>query len=343
MKIRDLLIRAHEIGASDLHITVGSPPVFRLNGELQPMQRAPLRPSDTEEMVRGLIGAEGFEELVRVGELDTSIGIPGISRFRLNCYRQRACYAVVARVIPSRIPTLRELGLPPVLRTLTEYTQGLVLVCGPTGAGKSTTLAAMINEINQTMRRHIVTLENPIEYLHSHRYSLVNQREVGFDTRSFPDGLRAALRQDPDVILVGEMRDAETIRTVITAAETGHLIFATLHTMSATATIERIVDVFPSEQQDMVRSQLATVLVAIISQRLLRRRDAQGRVAALEVLINTPAIANQIRTNKLHQVESTIQTGRGVGMQTMEMAVAELIKRGAIRREDGRPYLKRAA
>jgi len=343
MEIRDLLIKAHEQSASDIHITVGSPPVFRINGELMPLQAAPLRPSDSESMIRDLIGEEGFKSLIDEGEFDSSIGIPGVSRFRLNCYRQRSCYAMVARVIPSRVPSLREMGLPPVLKTFIKKHQGLVLVCGPTGSGKSTTLAAMINEINQTMRHHIVTLENPIEYLHNHACSLVNQREVGFDTHSFSNGLRASLRQDPDVILVGEMRDAETTRTVITAAETGHLVFATLHTMSAVGTIERIVDVFPHEQQHMVRSQLANVLVSIVSQRLFRRADGSGRVAALEIMVNTPAIANQIRMDKLHQVESAIQTGASVGMQTMAVAVNNLVKQGLIRRDVGLPYMKRAS
>jgi len=343
MEIRDLLIKAHESSASDIHITVGSPPVYRINGELRPLQARPLRPSDSEKMIRDLIGEEGFKALVEQGEYDSSIGIAGVSRFRLNCYRQRACYAMVARVIPSRVPSLHEMGLPPVLKTFIKKHQGLVLVCGPTGSGKSTTLAAMINEINQTMRHHIVTLENPIEYLHNHASSLVNQREVGFDTHSFSNGLRASLRQDPDVILVGEMRDAETTRTVITAAETGHLVFATLHTMSAVGTIERIVDVFPHEQQHMVRSQLANVLVSIISQRLFRRADGSGRIAAQEIMVNTPAIANQIRMDKLHQVESAIQTGASVGMQTMAVAVSNLVKRGLIRRDAGLPYMKRAS
>ncbi len=333
-------MKAFEQSASDIHITVGSPPVFRINGELRPLQLGPLRPSDTEALIREIIGEEGFKRLQEEGEFDASVGIPGVSRFRLNCYRQRACYAMVARVIPSKVPTIGDMGLPDILRKLIQQPQGLVLVCGPTGSGKSTTLAAMINEINQTMRHHIVTLENPIEYLHSHGNSLVNQREVGFDTTSFSSGLRAALRQDPDVILVGEMRDAETTRTVITAAETGHLVFATLHTMSAPATIERIVDVFPHEQQEMVRSQLATVLVGILSQRLFRRVDGRGRVAALEILINTPAIANMIRQDKLHQVSSALQTGRNLGMQTMSMAVSQLVQQRLIRREDGLPYMQ---
>jgi len=338
MDIRELLARAVEIHASDLHLTVGSPPVYRVGGELHPTG-ARLKPADTEAAAEQILSETQREQLRINGECDGSFGLPGLSRFRLNVYRQRSCLALAIRVIPSKVPTLEELGLPEVLVELLQHRQGLILVTGPTGSGKSTTLAAMIHHVNTTMRRHIVTLENPIEYLHNHAASLVNQREVGFDTLSFERGLRAALRQDPDVILVGEMRDAETIRTVITAAETGHLVLATVHTLSAGATVERVVDVFPAEQQVQVRGQLATALVGVVSQRLFRRAKGRGRVAALEVMVNKPAVANLIRQGKLHQLASQLQAGRGQGMITMRAAVGALLQAGKIRREDALPYL----
>jgi twitching motility protein PilT len=309
-----------------------------VGGELQPTGTR-LRPEDTEAAVAELLSETQLEQLRTTGEVDGSFGLPGVSRFRLNVYRQRSCLALAIRVIPSTVPTLEEMGLPNVLKDLCQHRQGLILVTGPTGSGKSTTLAAMIHHINTTARRHIVTLENPIEYLHNHAASLVNQREVGFDTLSFELGLRAALRQDPDVILVGEMRDTETIRTVITAAETGHLVLATVHTLSAGATIERVVDVFPAAQQAQVRGQLATALVGVVSQRLFRRAKGRGRIAAIETMINTPAIANLIRQGKLHQLASMLQAGRSQGMVTMRAAVEALLKAGTIRREDALPYL----
>ncbi len=340
MDIRNLLATAHKLGATDFHATVGAPPVYRVHGRLQPHGEQRLTPADTEAMVRQLLSEPQLELLKRHGEYDSSIGLPGVSRFRLNCYRQRSSYALAARVIPSKVPTIDELGLPQVLKVVVREKQGLVLVTGPTGSGKTTTLAAMIHSINAAMPKHIVTLENPIEYMHRHGKSLVNQREVGFDTGSFASGLRAALRQDPDIILIGEMRDLETTRTAITAAETGHLVLATLHTVSAASSMERIIDVFPPEQQDMVRSQLATVLVATVSQRLFARLDGEGLVAALEILRNNKAVANLVRHAKFHQLDSIMQTSIEQGMQTMPKAVTALLRAGRIHRDDARPYLK---
>ncbi|MBE3555427.1 MAG: PilT/PilU family type 4a pilus ATPase, partial [Thermicanus sp.] len=259
------------------------------------------------------------------GEVDLSYSLPGISRYRVNVYRQRGGVSIAARVIPSHIPSLGELQMPKVLREVAEKPHGLFLVTGPTGSGKSTTLAAMINYINETQAKHIVTLEDPIEYLHPHKRSIVDQREIGNDTMSFASGLRASLRQDPDVILVGEMRDLETISTAITAAETGHLVLATLHTNDAAQTVDRIIDVFPAEQQGQIRLQVAEVLIGILSIRLLPLAKGKGRVAATEILINTPAAANLIRQNKSHQLRSLMQTGRALGMHTMEMHIRELL------------------
>jgi twitching motility protein PilT len=268
---------------------------------------------------------EQWRTFREAGEIDFSYGIPGVSRYRVNVYRQRGCCSIAARIVPDAVPALADLGLPEVVKTFAEKPHGLVLVTGPTGSGKSTTLAALIDHINRTQRKHVITLEDPIEYLHRHRLSIIDQREVGLDTRSFAQALRAALRQDPDVILVGEMRDLETVSTALTAAETGHLVFATLHTTDAVQTIDRIIDVFPPEQQGQVRLQLSMVLQGVIAQRLYRTLDGKGRVAAVEVCVNTPAIANLIRTEKTHQIRSAMQTGRVHGMQTMESHLKELV------------------
>jgi twitching motility protein PilT len=330
--IKKLLKYACDKSASDLHVTVGSPPVFRIDGELRRLDIAPLTPADTEEMAKEVIKENMYPVFLDKGELDFSYSLPGVSRFRVNAYHQRNCISLVARVVPAGIPSLESLNLPPVLRKFCHKPQGLVLVTGPTGSGKSTTLAAMIDYINKTMRKHIMTLEDPIEYLHRHQLSIVNQREVGFDTKDFASGLRASLRQDPDVILVGEMRDLETISTAITAAETGHLVFATLHTSDAPQTIDRIIDVFPGNQQPQMRIQLASVLVSIISQRLFPKIGG-GRVAATEILVNTPAVANLIRMEKVHQIKSLMQTGRDQGMHTMEMSIKELLGQNIVSRE----------
>lgn len=340
--IKKLLKYAFDKGASDLHITVGSAPVFRIDGDLKRLDIPPLQPSDTEAMARELISEQMYPKFMEKGELDFSYGLPGTSRFRINAYHQRGCIGIVARVIPTSIPTLEELQLPEILQKFCHKPQGLVLVTGPTGSGKSTTLAAMIDYINRTMRKHIITLEDPIEYLHKHQLSIVNQREIGFDTSSFANGLRASLRQDPDVILVGEMRDLETITTAITAAETGHLVFATLHTSDAPQTIDRIIDVMPGHQQPQVRLQLASVLVGIVSQRLFPKVGG-GRAVATEILVNTPAIANLIRIEKVHQIKSLLQTGRDFGMHTLETSIKDLIASGTITRESAQHFLQERA
>ncbi|RDU35044.1 type IV pili twitching motility protein PilT [Neobacillus piezotolerans] len=337
----DLILRAaFEHKSSDIHLTVGIPPVFRINGELRKYGKEPLLPQDTEGMAKSIVPADKWDAFKERGELDFSYSIAGLSRFRVNTYHQRNCIAMALRTVPTKIPTIDEIGMPDTLHKLAEKPQGLVLVTGPTGSGKSTTLASMIHYMNQTMRKHIITLEDPIEYLHKHGNSIIDQREVGMDTGNFANGLRAALRQDPDVILVGEMRDLETIQTAITAAETGHLVLATLHTSSAPATINRILDVFPPGQQAQIRIQLASVLVGIVSQRLFPTSDKRGRKAATEIMINNPAIANLIRNEKVHQIPSVMQTSRALGMHTLESNIKELIEKGFIQREVAEPFLQ---
>lgn len=339
-RIDHLLRAGFELKASDIHITVAVPPVFRINGELKRYGKEILSPADAEEMAKTIVPDGKWEVFQEMGELDFSYSIPKVSRFRVNVFKQRGCVALAIRIVPTKIPMIEELNLPDVLTKVTEKAQGLILVTGPTGSGKSTTLAAMINYMNRTMRKHIITLEDPIEYLHSHGNSIIDQREVGYDTKSFANALRAALRQDPDAILVGEMRDFETIHIAITAAETGHLVFGTLHTSSAPASVERIIDVFEPAQQPQVRTQLASVLLAIISQRLFKTADGKGRRAATEILVNNPAIANLIRSDKIHQIESVIQTNRALGMQTLEMSIKELMQSGVITKEAAMPYLQ---
>lgn len=339
-KIEQLLRAGYELKASDIHVTVGVPPVMRINGELRKYGKEPVKPEETEGMARSIIPENLWGKFKENGELDFSYGLPGISRFRINIYHQRSCMAMAIRIVPTKIPTLDELELPDVLKKVAGKPQGLVLVTGPTGSGKSTTLAAIIQYINQTMRKHIITLEDPIEYLHKHGNSIIDQREVGFDTLNFANGLRAALRQDPDVILVGEMRDLETIQTAITAAETGHLVFGTLHTGSAPATINRIIDVFPPAQQPQIRLQLATVLEATISQRLFQTFDRKGRKAAIEIMINNAAVANLIRNEKIHQIMNIMQTSKAYGMVTLEMSIKELLVSGLITQEAADPYLQ---
>ncbi|RKP57213.1 type IV pilus twitching motility protein PilT [Cohnella endophytica] len=328
--ILELLRTAHERKASDLHITVGSPPIVRINGMLQPVGEENVSGEQAEAMAFALITDEQKEKFRQAGEIDFSYELEEISRYRINAYRQRGKVSIAVRTIPTSIPTLDQLQLPGILASLALKPQGLVLVTGPTGSGKSSTLAAMIQHINRVEKKHIVTLEDPIEYLHAHGSSIIDQREVGSDTRSFSNGLRAALRQDPDVILVGEMRDLETISAAVTAAETGHLVFATLHTTDAPQTIDRIIDAFPGHQQAQIRSQLASVLVAVISQRLFPRTQGKGRACATEILINSTAVANLIRTEKVHQIKSVMQTGRQLGMHTLDMSIKELLQQGAI-------------
>lgn len=315
--------------ASDLHLTVGLPPTMRLNGELIQITNNKLIPIDTEAYAKEILG-DSYERYLREGEADTSYSVPGLGRFRVNVFKQRGSHAIAIRVVGLKIPTLNELGFPPVMKELTEKQRGLVLVTGPTGSGKSTTLAAMINEINMTRAEHIITLEDPVEYLHKHNKCIINQREIGKDSLSFKNALRAVLREDPDVILVGEMRDVETISIAITAAETGHLVLSTLHTIGAAKTIDRIIDVFPPYQQQQIRVQLSTVIQGIVSQQLLPKADGSGRVAALEIMVVTPAIQNLIREGKSHQIDSAVQTGGKYGMKTMDMALADLYKKGMI-------------
>ncbi len=334
MKIDELLAKARQIGASDLHVSVGIPPKCRINGELKALTRDAVMPKDSKELVEQMIPGRLVERFNQDGEIDFSYAINGLGRFRVNVFKQRGTLSFVIRVVNSEIPDPEKLGLSPSVIELATKKRGLVLVTGPTGSGKSTTLASLINIINQNYSKHIITLEDPIEYLHRHGKSIVNQREVGIDTQSYAGALRAALREDPDVILVGEMRDLDTIATAVTAAETGHLVFSTLHTIGAVPTIERIIDVFPTNQQGQIRIQLATLLEAIISQQLLPTADRKGRVAAFEVMYANSAIRNLIREAKPHQIPSIIQTSRSVGMITMDDAITELYERRKITRED---------
>ncbi|WP_027719303.1 type IV pilus twitching motility protein PilT [Desulfovirgula thermocuniculi] len=346
MRAEDLLRLAFELHASDVHLTVGKPPVFRIHGKLVAADELDtaglpgrewlfaLTAQHTEDLARQLMDEERFQKLMQVGEVDLPYAVEGLGRFRVNAFKQRGTVALSIRLIPGRIPSFEELGLPEVVAQLARRPRGLVLVTGPTGSGKSTTLAAMIDLINSEKRLHIITLEDPIEYLHVHKKSIVNQREIGRDSLSFAAALRAALREDPDVILVGEMRDLETIATAVTAAETGHLVLATLHTPGAPQTIDRIIDVFPPHQQQQIRLQLSNVLEGIIAQQLLPRKDRPGRVVALEILVATPAIRNLIREGKTHQIISHLQTGARYGMQTLDMALRGLVREGIVSREE---------
>lgn len=337
--ITELLQEAYESGASDLHLIAQSPPIFRIDGRLKSFGTYRLTKLDTEKMARELVPESDWDFLITEGELDFNYELDGISRFRINAFYQRDAISIAVRVIPEKVPTIRDLHLPTTLEKLMENPQGLILVTGPTGSGKTTTLAAMIRYINERDAKHIITLEDPIEYVHEHDRSIINQREVGKDTKSFSKGLRAALRQDPDIILVGEIRDLETISTAITAAETGHLVLATLHTNSAIQTIDRIIDVFEPYQQRQIRLQLSEVLLAVISQRLLPLKGRDGRIAATEILINNPSIANLIRSEKIHQIRNVIQTSRAIGMHTLQMSVEELLKNGLISYDTAKPYL----
>lgn len=338
-QFEQLLRATVEMQASDLHLSVGVPPMMRINGMLKPFGEQKLTAELTAAYARAILNDAQYEQFQANGEIDFSYGVPALSRFRLNIYQQRGVTSFAVRVIPRKIPTLDELQLPSILASFTHKPQGLVLVTGPTGSGKSTTLAAMIDSINHTQNKHIITLEDPIEYIHNHQESVIDQREIGQDTKAFSTGLRAALRQDPDVILLGEMRDLETISTAITAAETGHLVFATLHTTDAPSTIDRIIDAFPGDQQAQIRIQLASVLLAVISQRLFPLRNGNGRIATTEVMINTPAVANLIRQEKVHQIKSILQTSRAQGMHTMEMSIQEALQRGLIDLETAQHYL----
>ena len=330
----DILLEVLESGASDLHLTAGSPPMLRKRGRLSAIPDAPMMgPQEVREIVYSILSNAQRQKLETDWQIDLAYSIPGKARFRVNAYFQRASIGAAFRLIPQEMPELDALGLPAVIRDFTAKPRGLVLVTGPTGSGKSTTLAAMIDVINRGRSEHIMTVEDPIEFLHRHKQCIVNQREVGSDAQSFAMALKAALRQDPDVILVGEMRDLETISTALTAAETGHLVFATLHTQDTAQTVDRVVDVFPPAQQHQVRMQLSIALQGIVTQQLLPTADGEGRCCAAEVLVPTPAVRNLIREGKTHQIYSTLQTGGSFGMQTMDAALADLVRRAKISRE----------
>jgi twitching motility protein PilT len=329
----EVLIQVMEREASDLHLTAGSPPMIRHHGRLHALDYPKLTPQLTREIVYSILTNEQRQRLETDWQIDFAYSIPGRARFRVNAYFQRASIGAALRLIPSDMPKLETLGLPKVIESFTEKPRGFVLVTGPTGSGKSTTLAAMLDKINDTRHEHILTIEDPIEFLHRHKKCIVNQRELGGDAKSFGAGLKAALRQDPDVILVGEMRDLETISTALTAAETGHLVFATLHTQDTAQTVDRIVDVFPPEQQQQVRVQLSVALQGIVTQQLLPTADGRGRAVATEVLVPTPAVRNLVREGKTHQIYSTLQTGGSFGMQTMDAALAQLVREHKISRE----------
>jgi twitching motility protein PilT len=326
-----VLVTVAQRQASDLHLTAGFPPAIREQGKVTPMEGFPaLTTQQTREVVYSILSEDQRKRFETNLQLDFAYAIPNVARFRVNCYMQRGAVSAAFRLVPQGIPALEDLGVPPVLREFTRKPRGFVLVTGPTGSGKSTTLAAMIDLINRERQDHILTIEDPIEFLHQHKRSIVNQREVGSDAPDFSLGLRAALRQDPDVILVGEMRDLETIATALTAAETGHLVFATLHTQSTAQTVDRIIDVFPPEQQQQVRTQLSVALQGIVTQQLLPTADGQSRVVACEVLVPNPAVRNLIREAKTHQIYSAIQTAGAIGMQTMDADLVRLVRSGKI-------------
>lgn len=331
--IDDLLRMTVEKGASDLHLSAALPPMVRVDGRLYPLPFEPLNPRDIQRLVYDVLTGEQIQKFEKTKELDFSYGVKDVGRFRFNVYRQRGSVGCAMRAIPSAIPSLEQLRLPAILRELTRRHSGLILVTGPTGSGKSTTIASMIDVINSERNCHIMTIEDPIEYLHTHKNSMINQRELGTDTDSFHNALRAVLREDPDVILVGEMRDLETIRAALTLAETGHLVFATLHTRNAPQTIDRVVDVFPPEQQEQIRIQLANTLESVIAQQLLPMLGG-GRVAAVEIMIATPAIRNLIREGKVHQIYSIMETSAQQGMQTMDRALADLHLNGLVSFEE---------
>ncbi len=332
--LADYLLDTVRMGASDLHVTAGLPPMVRISGSVQPLDYPSLTPNATREFIYDILSNEQRQRLENDWELDFSYALPLSARFRVNVYFQKGALGAAFRTVPSEIKSLAELGLPRAVEDLTEKPRGLVLVTGPTGSGKSTTLAAMIDRINETRDEHIMSVEDPIEFLHAHKKCIVNQREVSQDTRSFAQALKHVLRQDPDVILVGEMRDLETISLAVTAAETGHLVFGTLHTQDAPQTVDRIIDVFPPHQQHQIRAQLANALQGILTQTLVPRRDGKGRAVACEVLIPTPGVRNLIREGKNHQIYSAMQTGGKFGMQTMDAALVELVRRGLISREE---------
>jgi twitching motility protein PilT len=328
-----VLTKMVEVRASDVHLTPGFPPAVRVRGRITPIDDyPPLSPQETREIVYSILNDSQRKQFENQQQLDFAYAIPGVARFRVNCFFQRGAISAAFRLIPAEIVSLESLGLPSVLEEFTRKPRGFVLMTGPTGSGKSTSLASMVDMINSEREEHILTIEDPIEFLHSHKKCIVNQREIGADALDFAVALKAALREDPDVILVGEMRDLETISTALTAAETGHLVFATLHTQSTAQTVDRIIDVFPPHQQQQVRMQLSIALQGIVTQQLLPTADGSARTVACEVLVPTPAIRNLIREGKTHQIYSAIQTSGSVGMQTMDAHLAQLVRSGKITR-----------
>ncbi|NEQ18997.1 MAG: type IV pilus twitching motility protein PilT [Microcoleus sp. SIO2G3] len=344
--IEDLMKQLIEMGGSDLHLSAGLPPYFRLSGKLTPIGDQPLSADQCQNLIFSMLNNSQRQTLEQNWELDCSYGIKGLARFRVNVYKERGAYAACLRALSSKIPNFEKLGLPDVVREISEKPRGLILVTGPTGSGKTTTLAAMIDLINRTRAEHILTVEDPIEFVYEPIKSVIHQRQLGEDTKSFANALKAALREDPDIILVGEMRDLETISLAISAAETGHLVFGTLHTSSAAQTVDRIIDVFPPEKQTQVRVQLSNSLVAVLSQTLVPRKNPKpeefGRVMAQEIMVVTPAISNLIREGKTSQIYSAIQTGGKFGMQTLEKVLADLYKAGVISLEAAMSKTSRA-
>ncbi|HKC29023.1 MAG TPA: type IV pilus twitching motility protein PilT, partial [Jatrophihabitans sp.] len=331
-----MLVSLVERGGSDLHLTVNSPPMIRIHGDLRPLpDYAPLTPQDTEALVRAALSDDQWKTFERDQEIDLAYALPGVSRFRVNCFQQRNSYGAVMRAIPFLIKPLHELGVPGQIERFARLHRGLVLVTGPTGSGKTTTLASLLDLANRERRDHIVTIEDPIEFLHQHQRCIVNQREVGVDTNGFSEALKRVLRQDPDIILVGELRDLETVSTALTAAETGHLVLATLHTQSAAQTIDRVIDIFPPHQQQEIRAQLSTALQGVVTQALVKRADGTGRTVVCEIMFATSAIRNLIREGKNHQIPSFMQSSGADGMLTFDQHLAQRVAEGAISYEQG--------
>ncbi len=339
MDVSELLIFGVKQKASDVHLSSGEPPMLRIHGELRKLETEPFTRDQVHKMIYDILNDRQRKVLEETRELDFSISLGEYGRFRVNCFYQSRGEAAVFRSIPNKVFTFEELGLPPICRQIAKYRKGLVLVTGPTGSGKSTTLAAMVDYINKERKEHILTIEDPIEFVHTAKNCLINQREVGVQTHGFANALRSALREDPHVILVGEMRDLETISLALPAAETGHLVFGTLHTTGAPKTIDRVIDVFPSDQQEQIRTQFSETIQAVISQRLFKKRDNTGRIASLEIMVGIPAIRNLIRENKVSQIPSIIQTGQKYGMVTMEASIKELINRRIINPEEAEGLL----
>ncbi|MBY5034027.1 type IV pilus twitching motility protein PilT [Streptococcus gallolyticus] len=333
MNLDGLIKQAIEHGASDIHFTVGAEPTMRLHGKLTPITDEKMTNTDTVRFAKEILTEKQIQHLLEVGEVDCAYEVDNGFRLRVNIFKQRNNSGIALRVIPNQIPSMESLGLPAVIKKLAEKRRGLILVTGPTGSGKSTTLATMIDYMNEIRDEHIITIEDPIEYMHTHKQCLVNQRELGADTQSFGNALRGALRQDPDVILVGEMRDKETIEIALRAAETGHLVLSTLHTVGAVNTMDRIIDVFPAEQQEQIRVQLSAVVEGVVSQQLMRTSNGKGRVAAFEIMLATPAVRNLIREGKTHQLLTPIQTGASQGMITMDTSLLGLYRRNLIDRK----------